>query len=309
MPKSDAVWIGSLKYNMFKVGNINWKLAPNNTVKILGVTFSPSISIEMISCNWENKMNKIECSIRAWKMRGLSMIGRNLIVKTLLASQLSYLAPILSFPEKTINELNTMFMKFIWNRGEAVKRNTIIGDIDKGGLNVFNVKLFFDSLKLNWVKKLNDPEVACWKNIPLYHVNKFGIGLNAFNFKCTFDQINNDVVCKGIINSFPDFYYKLLNIWFNSRSVFDKTDISIQQDQIIWNNCIVSKNKKTFFYRDLINSGFILFEICLTKMVYFTQSNTSQIALNVLGVYYCNTLRCAMHSRRIGKDHLQTTIL
>jgi hypothetical protein len=89
--KSDAVWIGSLKHNNFSVGNVNWKLAPNNTIKILGVHFSPSIAINNISCNWQDKINKIECSIRAWKMRGLSMVGRNMIVKTLLASQLSYI--------------------------------------------------------------------------------------------------------------------------------------------------------------------------------------------------------------------------
>jgi hypothetical protein len=132
--KSDAIWIGSLKNNNFNVGNVNWKLAPNNTVKILGMTFSPNIPIERISCNWEDKMIKIECSIRAWKMRGLSMVGRNLIVKTLLASQLSYLAPIIDIPDKVMNKLNTLFFTFVWDRAEVVKRNTVIAEYEKGVL-------------------------------------------------------------------------------------------------------------------------------------------------------------------------------
>jgi hypothetical protein len=90
--KSDAIWIGSLKNNNFKIGDVNWKLFPDNNIKILGTTFNPNIPIEKINCNWDEKMQKIENSIRAWKMRGLFMIGRNLIVKTLLASKLTYIA-------------------------------------------------------------------------------------------------------------------------------------------------------------------------------------------------------------------------
>ena len=254
--KSDALWIGSQKNNNFSIGNVNWKLAPNNTVKILGVTFSPSTPVDKISSNWDDKMKKIECSIRAWKMRGLSMIGRNLVVKTLLASQLSYLAPILNFPDSFMNKLNRLFFKFIWNRGEAVKRNTIIADYEKGGINVFNVKLFFDSLKLSWIKKLIDPDVACWKNIPLYYINKCGMGMTLFNWNCNFSQIN-DEVCKRIINSFPKFYYNLVKIWFDTKRVSDGNDFSELQHNVIWNNNIVSLNNKTLFYRDWIDCGII----------------------------------------------------
>ena len=70
--------IRSLKNNDYCVGDINWKLAPNNTIKMLGVTFSPNILIDNIECNWISKMNKIEGTIRVWKMRGLSMIGNGI---------------------------------------------------------------------------------------------------------------------------------------------------------------------------------------------------------------------------------------
>ena len=255
--KSDAVWIGSLKNNNFSVGNVNWKLSPNNTVKILGVTFSPSIPVEQITCNWEDKMIRIECSIRAWTMRGLSMIGRNLIVKTLLASQLSYLAPVLNFPEKIMNKLNTIFFKFVWNRAEAVKRCTIIADYEQGGINMFNVKIFFDSLKLSWIKKLVNAEVACWKNIPLYYINKFGMGLMLFNSNCTFKQIICNTNCKLIINSFPEFYYKLIKSWFDIKHVSNDDDISSNLDQVIWNNSVINIKNKTLFHKEWIESGII----------------------------------------------------
>jgi hypothetical protein len=253
--KSDALWIGSLKNNNYCVGNINWKLAPNNTIKILGVTFSPSTPIDNLACNWTNKMNKIECSIRAWKMRGLSMIGRNLVVKTLLASQFSYIASVINIPDTIITKLHTIFFKFIWNRGEAVKRNTVIADYDKGGINVFHVKLFFDSLKMSWVNKLNNSDIACWKNIPLYYINKLGMGMNVFNCNCKFKQINNQ--CYNTIKGFPYFYYKLFKIWFDTKHALNKEDISSRYNQVIWNNNAVQLNNKTLFFRDWIKSGII----------------------------------------------------
>ncbi len=167
-----------MKNNNFTIGNVNCKLAPDNRVKILGVTFSPTVPLENITCNWDEKILNIELAIRAWKSRGLSMIGRNLIVKTLLASKLSYLAPIVRFPETFIKKLNSIFFKFVWNRAEAVKRNTVIADYVKGGINMFNVNIYFKSLRLSWIKKLINPDIACWKNIPLYYINQFGLGMN-----------------------------------------------------------------------------------------------------------------------------------
>ena len=58
--KSDAIWIGSLKNNDYKIGNVNWKLFPGNIIKILGITFSPNIPLEEMNCNWDEKMKKIE---------------------------------------------------------------------------------------------------------------------------------------------------------------------------------------------------------------------------------------------------------
>jgi len=253
--KTDGVYIGSLKNSLQRVGNINWKFAPNNTVKILGVTFSPSIPSNNLPCNWEDRMSKIERSIRAWKARGLSMIGRNIVVKTLLASQLAYIGTTTNIPEREINKLNKMLINFIWGREEAVKRNTVIADFDKGGINMFNIKMFLDSLKMSWIKRLSSVETAVWKNIPLYYIKKLGMDLNVFNCNCNFNQINSK--CKNIINGFPSFYYNLLKIWFDTKDVQSKSDMSTNHNQVIWNNNIVKLNHKTLFFSDWICAGFI----------------------------------------------------
>ena len=47
-----------------------------------------------------------------------------------------------------ITKPHKMFFKFIWNREEAVKRNTVIADYDKGGINMFHIKVFFRFIKI-----------------------------------------------------------------------------------------------------------------------------------------------------------------
>ena len=89
----------------------------------------------------------------------------NLIVKTLLASQLTFIATAIHIPDNVVSKLNTMFFKFVWNRNEAVKRKTIISDFDDGGINMFYVSGFFDSLKLSWVKKITNNEITMWKTL------------------------------------------------------------------------------------------------------------------------------------------------
>jgi hypothetical protein len=144
-------------------------------------------------------------------MRGLSMIGRNLIVKTLLASQLTYIATCIDIPDEIVTKINTMFTKFIWNRAECVKRKTTISDYNMGGIKLFHVKSFFESLKLSWIKKLVDDEVAVWKNIALYHVRKTDLDLNVFQCNCSIKSMNID--CVNIIDKLPTFYSSLLRIY------------------------------------------------------------------------------------------------
>ena len=253
--KSDAIWIGSLKNNDYKIGNVNWKLFPDNTIKIVGITFSPNIPLEEMNRNWDEKMKKIESSIRAWKMQGLSMIGRNLIVKTLLASQLTYIATAITIPDDVVRKINNMFVKFIWNRGEAVKRNTAIADFDMGGIKMFHVNSFFNSLKMSWIKKLANEEVAVWKNIALYHVSKTGLRIDLFNCNCSLKEMNAE--CIRTIDKLPMFYSSMIKSWFSTKPVVYKHNIDDPRAEIIWNNNAIQLNGKTLFIRDWITEGFI----------------------------------------------------
>ena len=135
-------------------------------------------------------MDVIERSIRAWTMRNLTMVGKILIVKSLLVSKLSFIGSIMNLPTDFVNRVNKMFFKFVWGGSEKVKRTTLINGYDKGGLNMINLRDFLDSLKMNWIQKLNDPHKSKWKNIPLYFLSKTHLGMSIFNSNCNLKTLH-----------------------------------------------------------------------------------------------------------------------
>ena len=108
-------------------------------------------------------MNSIKLIIEAWKYRQLSMVGKILIVKCLMASQLTYVSSVIVLPEHVITQLNSIFHKFVWRKGERVKRKTLMLNYDQGGLRMVDLKSFLYSLQMSWVKKLLNNDISAWK--------------------------------------------------------------------------------------------------------------------------------------------------
>ena len=151
--KTEAIWIGSNSLRRDTFGNLKWNVYPNNNVKTLGITFSSTTSASNINENWGKKVNSIKLIIEAWKYRQLSMVGKILIVKCLMASQLTYVSSVIVLPEHVITQLNSIFHKFVWRKGERVKRKTLMLNYDQGGLRMVDLKSFLYSLQMSWVKK------------------------------------------------------------------------------------------------------------------------------------------------------------
>ena len=66
---------------------------------------------------------------------------------------------------------------FVWNKTERIKRNTLIGDITKGGLDIVDVDCTLKALKAAWI-----PEVLKSKGILFIMIdsycNKLNIDIN-----------------------------------------------------------------------------------------------------------------------------------
>lgn len=78
--------------------------------------------------------------------RKLTIFGKSCVVNNLAVSKLIYFASILPLPENDfIKKVNRAIFNFIWNKHDRIKRNTLIGKIEEGGIGVIDIELIIIS--------------------------------------------------------------------------------------------------------------------------------------------------------------------
>ena len=91
-------------------------------------------------------MKKIKTILGCWKFRRLGLLGK--ILRSLVASQQTYIFSPLHTNYKVIKGINGMFYNFLWDdKGDKIKRNVMI-----------DISSFYRSLIAIWIKKYLDTE-------------------------------------------------------------------------------------------------------------------------------------------------------
>jgi hypothetical protein len=80
-----------------------------------------------------------------------------------------------NLPQTKINDLNSLFYKFIWNgKSDRIKRSTLIGDIYQGGLKMIDLQSFNIYLKVGWIKRLFSNLDGDWQKVLLFNLQSYG---------------------------------------------------------------------------------------------------------------------------------------
>ena len=226
--KCEVCGIGVLKgvnTALCNVKNIN---LTTNFIKILGFHFSYNKELS-INKNFISAIQKIENTLKIWKMRKLTLIGKIVIFKTLAISQIVYITSISSLPSCILNTLNTIQKDFIWDGKRAkIKHSTLISNYSEGGLCDIDIELKIKSLQLSWLKRFYDTNHHPWKTIPKYIFSKVSASNSIFfpNFALG--------ISKSLAN-IPVFYQDILKFWSEVSSSTPLTASSILSE-CMWNN-------------------------------------------------------------------------
>ena len=93
--------------------------------------------------------------MNSWKRRNLTLNGIIIIVKTFELSKLIYNAYVLVIPEHFIKEIEKLIFDFIWDAKPAkIKKSTIIGETNQGGLKMIDFNIMNQALKVAWIPRL-----------------------------------------------------------------------------------------------------------------------------------------------------------
>ena len=167
--KSKAMWVGSNKNNEEQPFGLKWA----KTLKILGIYFDSSTRASNNEKNLSNRIEKIIKIVSQWYRRNLSLMTKVYLTKTLLISQIVFILQSLHLPDEVFTKINTFIFRFIWKKiytntkaFEKNKRTISCKSIDKGGLDMINIKDMQNVFLLRWATKLCQTKSEKWKQIP-----------------------------------------------------------------------------------------------------------------------------------------------
>ena len=96
-----------------------------------------------MEANYNEKLLKVRNCLTCWEYRRLSLLGKIVVLKSLIASQLVYILSPLPTKHAALDEINNMFYDFLWSgRGDKIKRDVMISDYKNGGLRMIDIKSF-----------------------------------------------------------------------------------------------------------------------------------------------------------------------
>ena len=98
------------------------------------------------------------------KKRKLTLLGRKCVVQTFVIAKITYLASVISITNQQLKQLERIIYEYKWDgKKDKVKRSTMIGSFEDGGIELRDLNSHIDMLRVKWIQKLLDKTEANWK--------------------------------------------------------------------------------------------------------------------------------------------------
>ena len=239
--KTEGLWLGLWKNRLGK-GEPFGILWSKQYVSTLGVVFAYERRVGD-KINFDERLVKLKKVLNLWSGRHLTILGRIAVIKALAHV---YNCPVLEVPVDFAKKVNSITLPFIWNfKPDKITRNSLIGPISTGGLNMVNFVDVEKSLKAASVNRYCLSEESHWCALLDSLLTNFG---GPFLFQC-----NYDLKLLGL-RDLPSFYKSVVTVW---QELYSKTLLSVNEmeDEILWNNRLIKIGGKTIYFKSWVIKG------------------------------------------------------
>ena len=219
--KCNAMWIGNQAFSESRLCpeiELTWV----TKIKLLGIIFTPKCD-DIVEQNIALKKEAIAKIIGMWQKRHLSLIGKIVITKTLLLSQLTHVLSSLPNPkESTIKDINKLLFSFVWgSKRNPIKRMRLCQPMANCGLEMIDLKSYLMSLKIKWVKRYLTEKDRTWHSLaPNLFQGKF-----VWNFGVT----SLKKICNEVHNP---FWKDTLSAWISFTKALDIPEEMIANENV-----------------------------------------------------------------------------
>ena len=162
-------------------------------------------------------------------------------------------------PKYVIQTVNKLIFQFLWgSKCEKVKRDTITGYMEYGGLNFPHVEHQIIALRLKWISRLcNDNESTLWKKV-IYQWYAVHGGLTfLLNLNCQQEDVTD--IVRGKI---PSFYQNILEAWY---LLLNKCNKISPHNTILWGNDNIRYKGKVLFFTNWIKVNIMYLKDVICK--------------------------------------------
>ena len=229
------------KTTIYRIGSIRDTNAIFYTEKPLQWSSGDIETLGVIIRNGEHQSNKgFEKNIKQmqtvasnWYNRRLSLMAKILVVNTLMGSLFVYKMTILpDLSDEQVRKINEIIQDFIWaGKRPKIPLKVLQSHRKEGGLKLFDVRKKQDSLKLQWIHKLQKDKFQ-------YAYQFLNPLIGDMIWQCNLHATD-------VITLFRDTFWRdVLRIWCKYHFIPAEKlyNIDIAEQLVIYNSCIRSGN-------------------------------------------------------------------
>ena len=235
--KTEVIWLG--KNNRFgKICNINITSKP---IKVLGIWLSKDAD-EVLNLNFEERIDKLNILLNAWKQRNLTIKGKIIILKSKALPLITYATNFLYVPNYVVDAIDKLIYSFVWKSKHHVKKSTLIEKPSKGGLKMPDTTSVIKANKLNFIKRMLNMESN--SNITAGSILRTNDVENFLKHK------NNT----KFLHPMPQFYKQLIEMWYSVYNIEPLTKHEVL-NELIWSNEKILMGNKPIHNKEWVEAG------------------------------------------------------
>ncbi|KAJ8034902.1 hypothetical protein HOLleu_21924 [Holothuria leucospilota] len=123
-------------------GNIQWS---TKEIKITGIVFGTN---DAVLSNWGKKIESSRSRIKSWTNRHLSLLGKTMVINTVIYPLFYFLGPIFPMPYSVLKEIHKIVFSLVWGsrKPDLVSRDVIVLPQLCGGLGLDNLRVKMNAL-------------------------------------------------------------------------------------------------------------------------------------------------------------------
>ena len=136
----------------------------------IGINYDVNDLDNITELNIEPKLSEIDKLIKIWQNKILTLIGKTMLIKSLLISKFIHILLSLPSPKENLFiKIEQLFEFFLWNGKPPKFRKQIIEkQVIEGGLQYPNIRKVDATMKISWFKRMYETNEG-WASCPHWY--------------------------------------------------------------------------------------------------------------------------------------------